>query len=538
MACRKGELREETRNRNDAASVVVGDALLFTMMCIIGMPVDVHAKDGSIYSGIFHTASVDEDYAIVLKKARMIKKGNRDSNVVTGTLIETLVIESEDLVQVVVKAVLPPSNGITGDGITGYVGEDGVHAASGYNECLDRDVEAVKPNKSRWNKKQKSQSRLSVKRENNFPNSTTTKVVSTLDNYSKDYIESPAAMNAVEIKEPQDVSIDERYVRDDSKGELQNNLEIQDKGTRNEVQGASPSNDTMHQEPHGVSLGSDSLEGQDQERATSDAACTVANGSVASISIIDVKSESCLSASSNPYILVPPKGSSVKRTTKESKLNPGAKMFSPSMLPHRTVTPPVLPNGSSDSYTTGTYTMAPMSTAQDEVNGSSFARSSMPVKFVHYNNVAFGRGGNDAPYAQPIIGQVVNRTQPVRYTGQYQNFSTGHTYVQPNPQNVMLGRVGPLVCMHPFSSDVVQSAAGFPSAASRPALTPHQVHLSKHQGNASAQALQLCMNPPIMANAPPSFVAPSSIPISQPVFPVLRQIAVPGANGFISSKLA
>lgn len=35
-----------------------------------------------------------------------------------------------------------------------------------------------------------------------------------------------------------------------------------------------------------------------------------------------------------------------------------------------------------------------------------------------------------------IIGQVVNRTQPVRYTGQYQNFQTGHTYVHPNPQNV------------------------------------------------------------------------------------------------------
>ncbi|KAL8517458.1 hypothetical protein ACS0TY_015630 [Phlomoides rotata] len=42
----------------------------------------------------------------VLKKARMIKNGNRDSNVVTGTLIETLVVESEDLVQVVDKAGL------------------------------------------------------------------------------------------------------------------------------------------------------------------------------------------------------------------------------------------------------------------------------------------------------------------------------------------------------------------------------------------------------------------------------------------------
>lgn len=42
--------------------------------------------------------------AIMLKKARMIKNGNRDANVMIGTLIETLVVRSEDLVQVVAKA--------------------------------------------------------------------------------------------------------------------------------------------------------------------------------------------------------------------------------------------------------------------------------------------------------------------------------------------------------------------------------------------------------------------------------------------------
>lgn len=65
MACRKGELREEGKFRNDAAAAL-GDALLFTTMCIIGMAVDVHAKDGSVYSGIFHTASVDKDYGLFL----------------------------------------------------------------------------------------------------------------------------------------------------------------------------------------------------------------------------------------------------------------------------------------------------------------------------------------------------------------------------------------------------------------------------------------------------------------------------------------
>lgn len=40
----------------------------------------------------------------MLKKARMIKKGNLDANVLNGTLIETLIVHSEDLVQVVAKA--------------------------------------------------------------------------------------------------------------------------------------------------------------------------------------------------------------------------------------------------------------------------------------------------------------------------------------------------------------------------------------------------------------------------------------------------
>ena len=40
---------------------------------------------------------------IVLKKARMTKKGKSDANVANGELIDTLVIRSGDLVQVVTK---------------------------------------------------------------------------------------------------------------------------------------------------------------------------------------------------------------------------------------------------------------------------------------------------------------------------------------------------------------------------------------------------------------------------------------------------
>ncbi|KAK6124580.1 hypothetical protein DH2020_041676 [Rehmannia glutinosa] len=399
MACRKGELREEGRNRNAAAaaatSLAVSDALLFTTMCIIGMPVDVHAKDGSIYSGIFHTASVDKDYGI--RDFCCLVFCSTLSNFSMGVLL--------------------PSNGITG-----YVRGDGIEAAAGYTECLDRDAEVVKPNELKGKKKHKSQSRYSAKKENGFPYAKTAKL---LGSSSENHIERLETVN---------------FVKDGDRSQ-----EIQ-----------SDCND-------------------------------------------------------NPEVRD-------KRT--ESKLNPGAKTFSPSMLQHRTVTPPAVANGASVAYMPGTYTIASMVTTQEEVDASSFARSSVPVKFVPYNNVAFGHGGNDAPYVQPIIGQVVNRTQPVRYTGQYQNFQTGPAYIHPNPQND------------------AQSATGLSPATTRPLLTPHQVHLPKHQGNASAQALQLCMTPSIMANGPQPFVMPSSIPISQSAFPVLRPIAVPGSNGFLSTKFA
>lgn len=79
MACRKGALREEGKIRNDAATAAaaaaLGDALLFTTMCIVGMAVDVHAKDGSVFSGIFHTASVDKDYGSFLFMPSLYSEG-------------------------------------------------------------------------------------------------------------------------------------------------------------------------------------------------------------------------------------------------------------------------------------------------------------------------------------------------------------------------------------------------------------------------------------------------------------------------------
>ncbi|KAL3632208.1 hypothetical protein CASFOL_025192 [Castilleja foliolosa] len=142
------ELRDERRDRNAAASssVEMSDELLFMTISLIGKPVDVYAKDGSVYSGIFHTASVHEkDYDIVLKKATMTKKGDLDANIVSGTLIETLIVGFEDIVKIVGKEVQTPCDEITGD--------DLINAK-----------EMVNPNELKGKKIPTSQSRLTAKK--------------------------------------------------------------------------------------------------------------------------------------------------------------------------------------------------------------------------------------------------------------------------------------------------------------------------------------------------------------------------------------
>lgn len=52
--------------RRSPTKTDMNDALLLTTMCLIGLSVDVHIKDGSVYSGIFHTVSVNDPYGMLL----------------------------------------------------------------------------------------------------------------------------------------------------------------------------------------------------------------------------------------------------------------------------------------------------------------------------------------------------------------------------------------------------------------------------------------------------------------------------------------
>lgn len=60
-----GRMTEFTQDQT-ATSSLLGESLLLTTMSIIGLPVEVHIIDGSIFSGIFHTASVENGYGLFL----------------------------------------------------------------------------------------------------------------------------------------------------------------------------------------------------------------------------------------------------------------------------------------------------------------------------------------------------------------------------------------------------------------------------------------------------------------------------------------
>lgn len=64
-------------------------------------------------------------------------------------------------------------------------------------------------------------------------------------------------------------------------------------------------------------------------------------------------------------------------------------------------------------------------------------------------------------------------------------------------------------------------------------------------GSAAAQALQLCATPPFIAAAAaggggqtPFMLPGHHIPISQPPYPIIRPMPLPGSNAFLVSKFS
>lgn len=84
------------------------DRLIYVISYLLGLRVEVHVRNGSIISGIFHATNAEKDFAIVLKMAQVIKDGSaRGQKSVPETIRKPMdmIIQAKDLVQVVAKDV-------------------------------------------------------------------------------------------------------------------------------------------------------------------------------------------------------------------------------------------------------------------------------------------------------------------------------------------------------------------------------------------------------------------------------------------------
>ncbi|ESR65560.1 SM-ATX domain-containing protein [Citrus sinensis] len=560
----KKRTEQETTHSNNSSSL--SEALLFATMCIIGLPVDVYIKDGSVYSGIFYTASVEKDYGIVLKKAKMSKKGKSNANVANGTVIETLVILSADLVQVVAKGVQLPADGIAGN----FAGDD-VVAVAGTVPPIDGQIsEAKRPIRSGLNKR-RNQKRISVRNENGYFHGDGP--IKAEKEHEEQMLSLKNMRNAMEVEHGKRDRMDVTKIEEASVDSV-NGRQVGDKSSQGQqdsctrttelhkgdnvdgVQGSSTnlgacqgpvmpaeehpnmafkhSNGLSHDPAHEL----DKPENQCRERPTS--ADTSSQGaarstvSTSSTPVTDVTSGLCFSSLAASTEVVPLQSAPSNKSTKEFKLNPGAKIFSPSSVNPVSATSPAIPTATSMAYVPSNSPVLPIAAAQSEVGvGPYLSHSSVPSKFVPYGTLTAANGGSAAQFSQPIVGHA-GRSQPVRYAGQYP-VQAGPTYVHPSSQAVMFGRVGgQLVYMQPVSNDL--GVAAMSPVSARPALTPHQVQFPKHQGNAAGQALQLCIPSPMVAGGLQPFPVPSHIPVLQPPIPANRPIPVPGSNGLYSTK--
>ncbi|KAI9109535.1 hypothetical protein K1719_019589 [Acacia pycnantha] len=103
-----------TGNMGDGPS---HDRLVYVTTCLIGQQVEVHVKNGSIYSGIFHATNTEKDFGIILKMARLTKDGSlrgQKSGIESGSKApsKTLIIPGKEFVQVIAKGVAVTRDGL------------------------------------------------------------------------------------------------------------------------------------------------------------------------------------------------------------------------------------------------------------------------------------------------------------------------------------------------------------------------------------------------------------------------------------------
>ncbi|URD74936.1 Ataxin-2 C-terminal region, partial [Musa troglodytarum] len=452
------------------------ELFLYTTVCIVGFPVEVQVKDGSLYSGILHTACFEKDQGIVLKKARKIGDGKCDTNLALGDFVDTLVILSSDLVQVAVKEFLPPADHVaqnnaevviasdlqTCDGDSGMVWEASTCEQISASRCLDKSEESEPLSLTNDEDHVIVNEMTDVGK---FPDKALDNMHETRgarqDEISLEKVEENSFIPAISLQQRQVIGC---------KLEGEKHCDPAEEMAQ-EVHHLSPNSNA-----NGSRLNSSAampvqlvlLEGKDSTSANispSDAR-TSAFTATPLVSHITTSSFPVRSALSDASI--PKKSKAGSITAKESKLNPSAKIFTPSVA-----------------------NLRPLPTAVPNI----------------------------------VLGHASIRQLPIRMNGQYHPLQAGHFYSNPHSQMLMVGQFSQPAYVHPVSQDAIQRMPVMPQGQPHPLLT--QANGPKFQ----AQAMQLAAAPPIVAGGIQTIVAPPHAPFSQP-FAAIQPIVVPGGNGY------
>ncbi|XP_072955352.1 uncharacterized protein [Typha angustifolia] len=538
MACKRGG---DEASRESSKSPSITDALLFTTMCIIGLSVEIQVKDGSTYSGIFHTACVEKGYGIVLKKAKKIGKGKHDTNLALGAFVDTLVVLSGDLVQLIVKEFSFPA-----EGIAGSISGGNVEASIGDPKTKIVDEEIKIDSESLTSVAVNSAGKIDQNEgQECLPNPSKNgdeKVNEEID------VQKVPAKHHVNMHQIGNNIQDSIFL---AKADATSNLpNLSVKGSQvRKCRALGEESDHIHEMGHEVHClsprsnmsGPDDLAGPPvrQEASVNKVPCSTSSVSDANVSAVSTSStlSSDIRGSSYPNILPSPDTSihgmktTGNITAKVSKLNPSARVFSPSFANFRlaTTTTPTVVN---PNYIPSSVPVMPNAVVPSVFEVSPFTgHSSLPRKLVPYSNLSPGNSGIVTQYVHPVVGHAAARLEPIRVGSPYQPVQVGPTYMSSNPQSVMAGRLDQLVYVHPLPQAAIQGQPVISQGVPHPILNPFQASMQKLQGTVS----QFCATPPIIAGGDQPLVMPSHVPYSQP-FPAVRPIMVPCANRMFISK--
>ncbi|XP_030542951.1 polyadenylate-binding protein-interacting protein 4 [Rhodamnia argentea] len=548
-------------NGDDGASL--GESLLYATVCIVGLPVDVHVRNGSVYSGIFHTASVE---GVILKKARMTKKGRSNSNVASGCMIETLVILVVDLVQVIAKGVQLPADGITGT-IAGDESESAIGTASHDVARADNRFGTITTSKGRPHQRKTSipsgngltdgdtcpTLKVSSQRQAENENEGKSMSIEVVENVSEEGIEKRGRKIHTLGGGVFDASANERQVDENpqvKQDDFNRESEYQGDDKASAMQGSSPSSDACLSQVKHVDGTHSELPPPLQPSEASDVAasasaksnnetyCSLVSsenaasccGLASTLSLVGTSGRS-LSSMVSPTEKFHLQGPESNKRAKESKLNPGAKIFSPALTKPVPATSPLVQTATGMPYVPSASPLLPVATAQAEVGTNTYIpQPSVPAKVLQYNNFT-AENGDIGAISQAFAGNMGSRAQLLRYGGQHHPLPLGSTFVHPNPQAVMVGRMGQLLYM-PVSQDLVQSATAISPAFPRPLPAISQAQFPKHQGTLPGQPF---VHQPTVGGQQ-LYAAASPPPLLQSPFLTDRPISVPRANGVFNAK--